>query len=44
VFVQYQGIEGNDINQFKLPGEQVIVYPPALKSGEFKAPYSEIKR
>jgi branched-chain amino acid transport system substrate-binding protein len=44
VFVQYQGIEGNDINQFKLPGEQVIVYPPALKSGEFMAPYSEIKR
>jgi branched-chain amino acid transport system substrate-binding protein len=44
LFVQYQGIEGNDINQFKQPGRQVIVYPPALKSGEFKFPYSEIKR
>ncbi len=44
LFVQYQGIVGNDINQFKLPGKQVIVYPPALKSGEFKYPYSDIKR
>ncbi len=44
LFVQYQGIEGNDINQFKKPGTQVIVYPPALRSGEFKYPYSDIKR
>src|SRR5581483_8670949 len=44
LFVQYQGIQGNDINQFKQPGKQVIVYPPELKSGDFKYPYSDIKR
>src|SRR5205814_683741 len=44
LLVQYQGIEGNSIEQFKQPGKQVIVFPPALKSGEFKYPYSDIKR
>ena len=44
LFVQYQGVQGNDIEQFKKPGRQVIVFPPALKSGEFKYPYSDINR
>jgi branched-chain amino acid transport system substrate-binding protein len=44
LFVQYQGIEGNDVNQFRQAGKQVILYPPELKSGEFRYPYSEIKR
>ncbi len=44
LFVQYQGIEGNDVDQFRQPGKQVILYPPELKSGEFRYPYSEIKR
>ena len=44
LFVQYQGIEGNDIAQFRQPGKQVILYPPEFKSGEFRYPYSDIKR
>jgi branched-chain amino acid transport system substrate-binding protein len=44
LLVQYQGIEGNGVDQFKLPGRQVILYPPALKSGEFNYPFSDIKR
>ncbi len=44
LLVQYQGIEGNAVDQFKQPGKQVIVFPPEWKSGEFKYPYSEIKR
>src|SRR5712691_1948272 len=44
LLVQYQGIEGNSLEQFKQPGKQVIVFPPELKSGEFKYPYSEFKR
>jgi branched-chain amino acid transport system substrate-binding protein len=44
LLVQYQGIEGNGVDQFKLPGKQVILYPPALKSGEFRYPFSDIKR
>jgi len=44
LFVQYQNIVGNGVDQFKQPGHQVILYPPDFKSGEFKYPYSEIKR
>jgi branched-chain amino acid transport system substrate-binding protein len=44
LFVQYRGIVGNDIEQFKRPGIQVIVYPPAYKSGDVQAPYSDLRR
>ncbi|HEX7969588.1 MAG TPA: amino acid ABC transporter substrate-binding protein, partial [Stellaceae bacterium] len=44
LFVQYQGIAGNDLAQFKEPGRQVILYPPALKSGAFKYPFAEAGR
>jgi branched-chain amino acid transport system substrate-binding protein len=44
LFVQYQGVVGNDVKQFSLPGKQVILYPPELKSGKLIYPYSEIKK
>jgi branched-chain amino acid transport system substrate-binding protein len=44
LLVQYQGIIGNSVDQFKAPGRQVIVFPESLKSGEFKYPFSEIRR
>jgi branched-chain amino acid transport system substrate-binding protein len=44
LLVQYRGIEGNDIEQFKQPGKQVIVDPPAFKSGELVTPFEPIKR
>ena len=44
LFVQYQGIVGNDVNQFREVGKQVILYPPELKSGKFVYPYTDIKR
>jgi len=43
LFVQYQGVVGNDIAQFRKAGTQVILYPPELKSGNFVYPYSDIK-
>ncbi|HEX4326245.1 MAG TPA: amino acid ABC transporter substrate-binding protein [Burkholderiales bacterium] len=39
LFVQYQGIVGNDINQFKEVGKQVILSPEKYKSGTLKYPY-----
>ena len=39
--IQYQHISGNDIEQFKQPGKQVILYPPELKSGELIAPFAK---
>jgi branched-chain amino acid transport system substrate-binding protein len=44
LFVQYQGVVGNDVKQFSQVGKQVILYPPELKSGKFIYPYSDIKK
>jgi branched-chain amino acid transport system substrate-binding protein len=39
LFAQYQGIVGNDLEQFKQPGKQVILAPMQYKSGTFRYPY-----
>lgn len=39
LFVQYQGIDGSGVEQFKQPGKQVIVYPPEFVSGKLQYPY-----
>jgi branched-chain amino acid transport system substrate-binding protein len=44
LFVQYQGIQGNDVEQFKQAGKQVILYPPELRSGKFLYPYTEFEQ
>jgi branched-chain amino acid transport system substrate-binding protein len=44
LLVQYRGIEGNDIEQFKQPGKQVIVHPPKYKSGELVTPFEPVKK
>ena len=36
--VQYQGIEGKGLDQFKRPGTQVILYPASYKSGTLQYP------
>ena len=43
LYVQYQGIVGNDVEQFKQPGRQVILYPPRFKSGSVKSPFISMK-
>ena len=40
LFVQYQGIDGSGVGQFKQPGRQVIVYPPEFVSGKLQYPYA----
>ncbi len=40
LWVQYQGVAGNDIAQFKEAGKQVILYPDTFKSGTLKYPFS----
>jgi branched-chain amino acid transport system substrate-binding protein len=44
IFVQYRGVEGTDVNQFKQPGKAVIVYPPELRSGKFEYPYTDAQK
>ncbi len=44
LLIQYQGISGNDVEQFKQPGKQVILHPARFKSGELKVPFEPMKR
>jgi branched-chain amino acid transport system substrate-binding protein len=39
IYVQYQGVKGNDIEQFKKAGTQVILYPEQYKSGKLLTPF-----
>ncbi|MFX6149046.1 hypothetical protein ABTF39_19660, partial [Acinetobacter baumannii] len=39
LYVQYQGIQGNDLEQFKRAGTQVILHPERYRSGPLRTPY-----
>ena len=44
LFVQYQGIDGSGVEQFKQAGKQVILYPPEFVSGKLQSPYVAVKK
>ena len=39
--VQFQGVRGNDLEQFKRPGTHTIVHPKQLASGTLRHPYAQ---
>ncbi len=41
LLIQYRGVEGNDIEQFKKAGKQVVMHPAKFRSGELKTPFAE---
>ena len=41
LFDQYQNVVGNDIEQFRKPGRQIILHPPEFKSGELIYPFAK---
>ena len=40
LLVQYQGVTGNNVEQFKEAGKQAILYPPKFKSGNVVSPFT----
>jgi branched-chain amino acid transport system substrate-binding protein len=40
---QFQGVQGNDLDQFRRPGKQVVVAPDAYKSGKL-LPFAEARK
>jgi len=44
LLIQYRGIAGNDIEQFKLPGKQVVLHPARYRSGDLQVPFDSMKR
>ena len=43
-FTQFQGVTGNDLNQFRDTTHQVIVWPDAYKTGNVIYPYQDAKK
>jgi branched-chain amino acid transport system substrate-binding protein len=41
--VQFQDVKGNDVDQFKDPKVEVVLYPPSLKDGALIYPYSDAR-
>jgi branched-chain amino acid transport system substrate-binding protein len=41
--VQFQNVKGNDVEQFKDPKVEVVLFPPQLKNGNVIYPYSDAK-
>lgn len=41
--VQFHGIQGHDIEQFRGMDAQTVLYPPALKTGDLKYPYTDAR-
>jgi branched-chain amino acid transport system substrate-binding protein len=44
IWVQYHGIKGTDIDQFKQPTTVTILAPPQYKTGEMIYPYMEARK
>ncbi len=42
-FTQFQGVSGNDLNQFREGAHQVILWPAEYKTGNLIYPYQEAK-
>lgn len=41
--VQFQGVKGHGVDQFKDPKTEVVLWPPNLKTGKIEYPYSSVK-
>jgi len=41
LMVQYRNLKPNDLEQFREPGAQVVLYPPQWKSGNIVYPYKQ---
>ena len=40
LLVQFHDVKGNDVEQFKDPKVEVVLYPPSLKNGDLNSPYA----
>jgi branched-chain amino acid transport system substrate-binding protein len=44
VTIQFQNIKGNDVEQFRQAGKQVVIWPDQFKSGNLIYPYSAARK
>lgn len=41
--VQFHGIKGHDVEQFRTMDTQTVLFPPALKAGDLRYPYTDAR-
>lgn len=41
LMIQFQGVDGNNLDQYRTPGKEVILYPPEYKDGDLQQPFSK---
>jgi branched-chain amino acid transport system substrate-binding protein len=44
VQAQFRGVVANDMAQFRQPGKQVILYPPAYRTGDVITPFAKARQ
>jgi branched-chain amino acid transport system substrate-binding protein len=44
VTIQFQNIKGNDVEQFRQAGKQVVIWPDQFKSGKLIYPYAAARK
>ena len=44
VQAQFRGIVDKDVDQFRKPGKQVVLYPDQYKTGEVMAPFEKVRK
>jgi branched-chain amino acid transport system substrate-binding protein len=42
--IQFHDIKGHDVEQFRAMSTQAVLFPPALKTGEVRYPYTEARQ
>ncbi|HEX4408515.1 MAG TPA: amino acid ABC transporter substrate-binding protein [Xanthobacteraceae bacterium] len=41
LMMQYQNVDNSGLDQFRVPGKQIILYPPQYKDGDLQAPFGK---
>jgi len=44
LYVQYRGIRGNGLDEWKQPGHEVVLWPARWKSGDLLHPYDQNRK
>jgi len=44
VMAQFRGVTDKNMEQFRQPGKQVVLYPPQFKTGEVMAPFEKVRK
>ena len=44
IMAQFRGVADKNVDQFRQPGKQVVLYPPEFKTGEVVGPFEKVRK